>query len=587
MTGSRSSGSTTRLSPFAMDAAFSAAAAAATEASTVLMATPEAFALASTSAIPSSPGSSPGKRAHFASQSGDALIDTSQTLFVPLPAEELEAINHTRYERTLKSELTKVEKAITDERVIKQSIKAEIEAQEQLERQKKKWDEERAKKLKAMEQAIVYAGKKNTERFLKKRAALTKRIQEKDAQAERQREEATRQRQEQLAQVAAEHDNRINKLADERSQADEKMRLADESRQAKLRAKLLADREALQEKNERKADEAARKVQQAADLRTEMAEKQRARFQEREIAQRNRMLAQKEAQEKRLADIRAAADMKRQGIERAQQVQRSQEQQRRTLIMEEAAARQQQLEEWHASDEAARRQRAYEDRLQAAAMRNNVEDTMQAALQHAAEREFQMEERMAKVDNLQLGRQMDTERAQHLSVRLSVDRAQLANSMGKLRTNLSSSDPNLIIDLPKQRRRKVKDQDVKTILDRVDPKAEGHIHLPSVKKKLAKMLPPPRPISRATHLPVSKSMPSLLPPKPDMSLHDKCVEAFKAADIDGSGTISKRELLTTLRSMGLKDTKNAMDLFNSFDADGSMQLDFDEFEHIAKKLLVS
>ena len=191
MTGSRSSGSTTRLSPFAMDAAFSAAAAAATEASTVLMATPEAFALASTSAIPSSPGSSPGKRAHFASQSGDALIDTSQTLFVPLPAEELEAINHTRYERTLKSELTKVEKAITDERVIKQSIKAEIEAQEQLERQKKKWDEERAKKLKAMEQAIVYAGKKNTERFLKKRAALTKRIQEKDAQAERQREEVT------------------------------------------------------------------------------------------------------------------------------------------------------------------------------------------------------------------------------------------------------------------------------------------------------------------------------------------------------------------------------------------------------------
>ena len=47
---------------------------------------------------------------------------------------------------------------------------------------------------------------------------------------------------------------------------------------------------------------------------------------------------------------------------------------------------------------------------------------------------------------------------------------------------------------------------------------------------------------------------------------------FSSIDTDGSGTISKRELITVLRSMGLKDMKNALQLFDGFDADGNAEL---------------
>ena len=71
------------------------------------------------------------------------------------------------------------------------------------------------------------------------------------------------------------------------------------------------------------------------------------------------------------------------------------------------------------------------------------------------------------------------------------------------------------------------------------------------------------------------------------SLLSGCVDAFKACDIDGSGTISKRELLVALKNMGLKDSKNALDLFQGFDINGDGELDFDEFAHIAKTVFAS
>ena len=64
------------------------------------------------------------------------------------------------------------------------------------------------------------------------------------------------------------------------------------------------------------------------------------------------------------------------------------------------------------------------------------------------------------------------------------------------------------------------------------------------------------------------------------------MEAFSKVDTDGSGTISKRELMATLKLLGLKDTKTALDLFHGFDVNGDGELDFDEFEHIAKTVLI-
>ena len=84
-------------------------------------------------------------------------------------------------------------------------------------------------------------------------------------------------------------------------------------------------------------------------------------------------------------------------------------------------------------------------------------------------------------------------------------------------------------------------------------------------------------------------MPTLLPSekeRPKLTLHEKCEEAFRRCDADGSGSISKRELLTALKLVGIRDNKSAMEMFAGFDTDGSGDLEFHEFEEIAKRLFV-
>ena len=76
-----------------------------------------------------------------------------------------------------------------------------------------------------------------------------------------------------------------------------------------------------------------------------------------------------------------------------------------------------------------------------------------------------------------------------MAVRLAVERAQLSNSMAAARSSMSSSSAN-VLELPRDRRN-AQDKELRAILDRVDPQAEGHISLPSVKRTLKKLLPPP------------------------------------------------------------------------------------------------
>ena len=115
---------------------------------------------------------------------------------------------------------------------------------------------------------------------------------------------------------------------------------------------------------------------------------------------------------------------------------------------------------------------------------------------------------------------------------------------------------------------------------------------PSLTKVLTKTMPAPAPRrarkERVKSLSASSSVPSFITreQKKTMSLHDQCVEVFKAVDENSSGSISRRELIRALKLVGLKDSKNALELFQGFDMNSDGELSVEEFEDIAKKLLV-
>ena len=63
---------------------------------------------------------------------------------------------------------------------------------------------------------------------------------------------------------------------------------------------------------------------------------------------------------------------------------------------------------------------------------------------------------------------------------------------------------------------------------------------------------------------------------------DEIVEAFKTFDKDGSGSITKDELLNVLKEVGVDATPEELTAFmQSVDADGDGNINFEEF----KKLL--
>ena len=56
----------------------------------------------------------------------------------------------------------------------------------------------------------------------------------------------------------------------------------------------------------------------------------------------------------------------------------------------------------------------------------------------------------------------------------------------------------------------------------------------------------------------------------------KMCDLFARWDVDGSGTISKRELYEVLKKAGLANGKQALEVFQGFDEDGDGSLEVDE-----------
>ena len=157
--------------------------------------------------------------------------------------------------------------------------------------------------------------------------------------------------------------------------------------------------------------------------------------------------------------------------------------------------------------------------------------------------------------------------------------------MGRMRENLSQkASATLYVEVPPDRRN-VQSRELKAVLDRVNPSGDGHILLKSMRKELTKLMPPPADVPRHAKRMTSASVPSLLTlEQRQLSQYDQYVAAFNAVDLDGSGTISKRELYQVLKKAGVANGKQALEMFEGFDRDGGGSLDLEEFCRIASIL---
>jgi len=496
-----------------------------------------------------------------------------------------EDLSQARYERALLGEISKLQSALLEERNTMAAQKAQMENAVSAERERKAEESEKASRLQAMEAAIQEAQNKEQKDFLRKRAAAEARMQAKEALATKQRKEDAKRKEEQRQLAQQLHEEQLKRTAAERAQADEAKRQADERKEAKLQARMAEEREQLVERNVRKAEESAEKVMRAADQRKEQTRLQREAHARRTAAQQERMRQQQAQQERKQASIKAAAELKAQVIERAQAHQQESERQRKNEILRHEADKQQRLDLKYAREQEARRLLQHEKVLQEAAARGRVERTMGDLQAQLYALEGQIGSRQAKLDGFMSTREAVHTAGQYHSVRSSLERADLANSMGKMRSNLTNT-ATLYLEVPADHRGGVQNRELKALLDKVDPDGDGHIPLSSLRKTLTKLLPP-LPASDASRQPriMSQSLPSLLTlEQKTSSAYDQYLAAFNAVDTDGSGTISKRELYTVLEKSGLTNGKQALEVFSGFDKDSDGQLDFEEFTKIAKIL---
>jgi len=495
----------------------------------------------------------------------------------------LEELSQARYERQLLNEITRLQTALAEERNIINAEKAQMETEQAQEAERKGNASEKANRLLAMEKAIEQAQEDEQKKFMRKRALADKKQQEREAEASKQRLLEARKKDQQRMLAHQQHEEMLARQAEERAAAEQSKRMQDEAKEQKLRERLAAEREATIERNLRKADEAAAKVQRAAEQRIAMTAAQRAAYAERHAQQEARMEQQRILQEKRIAEIQAAGEQKRQVIEQAQVQQKALEEARRTSILNREAKKNQELEEKAAAEAAAREQMQYERSLQEAASRGRVERTMGELQAQLGTLEEQLEARGGKVDDFVNQRNTQILSGQQLAVKGALERASLGNSMSKMRENVNSA--TLYLEVPPERRGNVNHPELKALLDRVDPTGEGKMSLPAMRKTLVKLLPAEpeggrsKRVTAASMSSITSSLENL-----HMSRYERTIAAFKAIDTDDSGEISKRELYEVLKQAGLANGKQALEVFQGADENDDGKLSFEEFQTIAKAI---
>ena len=200
-----------------------------------------------------------------------------------------------------------------------------------------------------------------------------------------------------------------------------------------------------EDRNRRKAAEATEKIMKASRLRQTQNAEAEAAYQVRMSHQTQRMNTLREVQEQKARDVREQARQKRDFIEQTQRQMRAREAERRQAILTKEAkqdgAMRRQFDALHSH----RMLRQHEHEVQAAASRGRVERTMsdlQGKLDGLEDEQIERKARLDHFDNMRFTKKREQ---QEIATRHCIERANLTNSMDRMRANMKlNPNPNPI-----------------------------------------------------------------------------------------------------------------------------------------------
>jgi len=368
-----------------------------------------------------------------------------------------------------------------------------------------------------------------------------------------------------------------------------------------LRARLAHEQQMNEERNRRKAAEATEKIMKASRLRQTQNAEAEAAYQVRMTAQTRRMDTLREVQEQKARDVREQARQKRDFIEQTQRQMRARESERRQAILTKEAKQDGAMRRQFNALHSHRMLRLHEHEVQAAASRGRVERTMsdlQSKLDGLEDDQLERKARLEHFDNMRFTKKKEQ---QEIATRHCIERANLANSMDRMRANMKNG--SCPYAMPAGFRRSLQTPELRQIVERADPSGTGVVTLEALRRVLSDIGGEQAAeqggfasassggvggyLKRIKSTLGSSSLPTLMPPggggERGPSQRDRLMEAFRAADGDGSGTISKRELYKILEAakLGGSGTQDFLRLFKGFDVNNDGCLSFEEFNLLA------
>lgn len=328
------------------------------------------------------------------------------------------------------------------------------------------------------------------------------------------------------------HKETMSRFAEEMRQQEAARQEKNVTKEAALHARFEEERREIAARNAKKADDAAAKIDRAFNQRQQLSMEQRKVFHERHMAHEARMATIAEAEEQRKRELKRRAAEKRECIEKAQQQQQARMEERRQAILHKEAQKQAELDRKAVEIDVARYEKQQQRLLLHAASRGRVDHRMEELKAKMSHLNQTIEERYAKVEEFERQKELHLRSAQDIAVRMGLEKQSMHDSMRRMRQQATKARTAERLDVPAHIRANIKNEQLRSLLDHMDAKGEGHISLRAMRDVLTQEPSFDQSKSKRKGHEHSASAPALTTAKPKLTKSEQLIQAFKEADKD-------------------------------------------------------